>query len=258
MTSKQATKGARPGVKNSGDRAFRGLFLVFLLTFLNLAGMLLTALGLNALGEWTTWQFVGLFGIVEAASGLANIVTPNLWAMPVVEQETSKRTRSVLALETLTLAHWGGLARTFAGIVMIGAAGWNEGFGAPTVLLIPLCLVIAWLQAGLSAVIARAGVAYHEYDVLQITLNWHREIELPPISLSASALQFVLSLITIPAISVLAPSVLYQPEIGPSAEALAVLTAFTILVTLVAFATWYPRIAVRAPREQQQEAEARA
>lgn len=218
----------------------------------------LTAVGLNALGEWTLWQFVGLFGVIEAGSGLANVVTPNLWAMPVLEQETSARTKTVLALETLGLAHWGGLARTLAGIVMIAVAGQHEGFAATSVLLLPMILVIALLQIGLSAVIARGGVALHRYDVLQVTLNWYREIPVPPISLSASMLQFVLSLITLPAISILRPGVLYQPELAPASDAVIILTGVTLLTVIAGLAAWYPRIAVRAPREQQQEAEARA
>ncbi len=257
MTTEQATKERAPD-KTSGNRAFRGLFLVFFITFLNLAGMGLTAVGLNALGEWTFWQFVGLFGVIEAASGLANVVTPNLWAMPVVEQETSARTKSVLAFEMLTLAHWGGLARTIAGIVMIAAAGQHEGFAAASLLLLPMILAIAVLQIGVSTVMARAGVAWHRYDVLQITLNWYKEIPVPPISLSASALQFVLSLVTLPAISILRPGVLYQPELAPALDGLLLLTGFTLLTVVAGLAAWYPRIAVRAPREQQREAEARA
>lgn len=257
MTENQAARERAPD-SSSGNRAFRGLFLVFFLTFLNLAGMTLTAIGLNALGEWTIWQFVGLFGVVEAASGLANVVTPNLWAMPVLEQETSNRTRTVLALETLRLAHWGGLARTLAGVVMIAAAGYHAGVGPASILLLPLVLCIAWLQVAISAVMARGGVAWHRYDVVKVTLDWYDRIEVPPISLSASALQFVLSLITIPAISVLQPGVLYQPELAPSTGSLGWLIGFTLLCTVVALLAWFPRISLHAPREQQQEAEARA
>jgi hypothetical protein len=257
-TQEAASKAPEAAARTGGNRAFRGLFLVFLLTFLNLAGILLTAIGLNALDQWTTWQFIGLFGVVEAGSGLANLVTPNLWAMPVIEQETSHRTRTVLALETLGLMHWGGLARTLAGTAMIGAAAFHEGIGPGTALVLPLCLLIGWLQVVLSALLARGGVAAHDYDVLQITLNWHRQIDLPPISLSASALQFCLSLITLPAVSILAPAVLYRLELAPAPEALAWLTAACVLATAAAIAAWYPRIAVKAPREQQQEAEVRA
>jgi hypothetical protein len=247
------------GSGKTGDRrrAFRGLALVFALTFLNLAGMLLTALGLNALGDWTAWQFVGLFGAVEVSSGLANVLTPNFWALPVVESETSHRTRVQLALETLLIPHWGGLARTAGGVVMLLAAGYHEGFGEASALILPFCLLFASLQLAVSALTARLGVAFPSYDVVQATLSWYRRIELPPVSLSASALQFVLSLITIPAISVLAPGAFYQPEIGPSHAGLAYLTGATLLAALAALAAWHDRLAWNAPPEQVQETEAR-
>lgn len=219
---------------------------------------MLTAIGLNALDGWTTWQFIGLFGIVEAGGGLANVITPNLWAMPVVEQETSKRTRTVLALDILMMPHWGGFARTGAGLAMITLAGIQEGFGPATALLPVLCLIVAVLQISLSLLIARGGVERPDYDVLQITLNWHKAIELPPISLSASALQFFLSLITVPAVSVIVPAAIFQPEIGPSLATLAWLSATALIVTVLGLAAWRGRYARHAPREQLEEAEARA
>lgn len=258
MSTTQAADDDSQDTRRSGNRAFRGLFLVFTLTFLNLVGITLTAVGLNAMGDWTIWQFIGLFGIVEAGSGLANVVTPNLWAMPVVEQETSHRTKSVLALDTLMMPHWGGLARTVAGVVMIGAAGYEAGIGVATPLLLPMILLVALVQVGLSALIARGGVTAHAYDVIQVTLNWYREIKVPPISLSASALQFCLSIITIPAISVMRPGAIYQPEIGPASATLFWLAVGTLVFCLAGFASWYPRIARHAPREQREEAEVHA
>jgi hypothetical protein len=37
-----------------------------------------------------------------------------------------------------------------------------------------------------------------------------------------------------------------------------VLLGVTLLTAVIALAAWFPRISIRAPREQQQEAEARA
>ena len=51
-------------------RAFRGLALVFLLSFVNLVGVIFTAAALGGVEPWTRWQFVGAFGVIEAASGL--------------------------------------------------------------------------------------------------------------------------------------------------------------------------------------------
>ena len=59
-------------------RAFRGLVLVFLLSFLNLVGLIVTVTALGGAAPWSRWQFVGLFGVIEAASGLANVITPNM------------------------------------------------------------------------------------------------------------------------------------------------------------------------------------
>jgi hypothetical protein len=44
----------------------------------NLVGLILTITALGGLGSWTRWQFVGAFGVIETASGLANVITPNL------------------------------------------------------------------------------------------------------------------------------------------------------------------------------------
>ena len=60
------------------SRAFRGLVLVFLLSFFNLIGLIVTAIALGGLAPWSRWQFIGVFGLLEAASGLANVVSPNI------------------------------------------------------------------------------------------------------------------------------------------------------------------------------------
>jgi hypothetical protein len=70
----------RPSAHGPGkERAFRGLVLVFVLSFMNLVGVLLTATVLGGIAPWTRWQFIGLFGVVEVASGLANVLSPNIW-----------------------------------------------------------------------------------------------------------------------------------------------------------------------------------
>jgi hypothetical protein len=104
--------------------------------------------------------------------------------------------------------------------------------------------------------LAWAGVARPDLDVVQFLVRWgRRENELPPISIGASVLQFVLSIATIPAVKLLPPSVLYQPEIAPSAEALLVTLAGTAALTVLVYVLWSDRIEVKAPTEQQREAE---
>jgi len=237
----------------SKSRAFRGLFLVFLLSFLNLAGILLTVTALGGLGDWSRWQFMGLFGIVEAASGLSNIIVPNIWHLPVTEFGT--RTKARFAASVILLPHWGGAARTLAGLILAGIAGWQEGLGVVTMALAPLILLMAFIMVGVSAVVARAGVARPDLDVVQAVIRWRRkETELPPLSVSASVLQFILGIITIPAVKLLPPDVLYQPELGPSPEAFFVVAAFAALVAPAVIVVWGRRIRWHAAPEQQREA----
>jgi len=102
----------------------------------------MTALG--GLAPWTRWQFVGAFGVIEAASGLANVITPNVWRLPIAELETSRRTELKLTPSVVLLPHWGGLARWAAGVVCIGLAAWKTGLGPASVLLVPFVLLLAW------------------------------------------------------------------------------------------------------------------
>src|SRR5690606_6443581 len=105
------------------SRAFRGLALVFVLTFLNFVGILLTLTALGGLEPWTVYQFLGLFGVVEASAGLSNIIAPNIWRLPVAEMGTSRRTAVRLAASTVLIPHWGAAGRAAAGLVLIGVSG---------------------------------------------------------------------------------------------------------------------------------------
>jgi hypothetical protein len=242
--------------KQGSGRAFRGLALVFVLSFVNLVGLILTATLLGGLAPWTRWQFIGLFGVIETASGLANVFTPNVWRLPVAELRTSRRTEVKLALSALLLPHWGGLARCIAGLVCLAIAAWQTGLGPASALLPPFVFLLAWAIVALSAALARAGIARPEIDVLQFVVRWGgREKELTPISLSAATFQFLLMVVTIPAVKVLPPSILYQPEIGPSAQAFLVVLALSAALLALTYALWWGRIEAEAPREQQREAE---
>jgi hypothetical protein len=237
-------------------RAFRGLAIVFLLSFVNLVGVIVTATALGGLAPWSRWQFIGMYGAIEAASGLANVISPNIWRLPVAELQTSERTDVKLAASALLLPHWGGLARFAAGLVFLVLAAWHEGLGPASAALVPFVLAVGWAILGISAVLAWAGVARPEIDVVQFVVRWgRREKELPAISIGASALQFLLAIVTIPAAKLLPPSVLYQPELGPSQDAL--LAAFAVSAALLAlvWVLWSGRIELTAPAEQQREAE---
>jgi hypothetical protein len=188
-------------------RAFRGLALVFVLSFLNLVGVILTVTALGGLGSWSRWQFIGLYGVIEAASGLANVISPNIWRLPIAELQTGKRAEVKLAASTLLIPHWAGLARSGAGLVCIAIAAWKEGLGPASAGLVPFALALAWSIVAISAVLARAGVARPNVDVVQFVVRWGgREKEMTPISIGASFFQFLLSVATIPAVKLLPPS----------------------------------------------------
>jgi hypothetical protein len=245
--------------RDPSKRAFRGLALVFVLTFANLVGVAVTAAAIGGLEPWSPWQFIGLFGAIEVASGLANVISPNIWRLPVAELQTSGRTDVKLALSTLVLPHWGGLARGAAGLVCFALAAWQERLAAESAALVPFLAGIAWWILALSAVLARVGVARPELDVVQFVVRWgSREREVPPISVGASVLQLVLAIVTIPAIKALPPSVLYQPELAPSAEALAVVLGGSVALLALVYVLWRGRIDVTAPADQQREAEQHA
>jgi hypothetical protein len=218
--------------------AFQGLALVFVLTFVNLVGVIVTAAALGGIEPWNRWQFIGLFGALEAGSGLGNVLTPNLWRLPEAQL------RAEVRLSTAVLVpHWGGLARSAAGAVCLGLAAWHEGVGIVTLGLVPLLGLVAWIVVALSALLARAGVARPDADVVQFVVRWRgREQETAPISIGASVLQLVLSIATIPAVKLLPPSVLYQPELGPSAATLAAAAVTSLVLLALVAVSWMGRI----------------
>jgi hypothetical protein len=245
--------------ERGSGRAFRGLALVFAISFVNLLGLIITTAALGGLAPWTRWQFVGAFGALEAAAGLANVISPNVWRLPIAQLETSSGTDVKLAGSALVLPHWGGLARCAAGLVCLAVAASQEGIGPATAGVAALVLAVAWCVLAVSAVVARAGVARPDIDVVQLVVRWgKRERELRPLSIGAAVLQFLLSIATIPAVKLLPPSVLYQPELGPSTGALLVALLISVmLLALVAWA-WVGRIAWAGPGEQRREAEEHA
>jgi hypothetical protein len=247
------------GAKQGSGRAFRGLFLVFLFSFLNLVGLIVTAIALGGLAPWSRWQFIGAYGVIEAASGLANVISPNIWRLPIAQLQTSERTYVRLAASTLLLPHWGGLARCVAGLVCMAVAAWEAGLGSASAALVPFVLALAWSILAISALLARVGVARPDVDVVQLVVRWRRrEKEIQPVSIGAAIFQFVISIATLPAVKLLPPSVLYQPELAPSAEALLVALAVSALLLLLVYLLWAGRINVKAPPEQEHEAEEHA
>jgi hypothetical protein len=245
--------------RHKGGRAFRGLALVFVLSFLNLFGLILTLTALGGAAPWTRWQVVGVFGITEVASGLANVISPNIWRLPIAELQTGERAPVRLAASAMLLPHWGGLARAAAGLVCVGVAAWQTDLGPATLGLIPLVVALAWVVVAVSALLARVGVARPDLDVVQFVIRWRRrEQEATPISIGASVFQFLLSIITIPVAKGLSPSVLYRPEIGPSPALLVACLGLAALLVPAVLLAWRGRLGLAAPAAQQREAEQHA
>ncbi len=240
-------------------RAFRGLFLVFVLTFVNFVGIGVTLSSLGGLEPWTNWQFLGLFGVIETSAGLSNILAPNIWHLPVAEMETSKRTPVRLAASVMLIPHWGGGARALAGSIMIFVSGYKEGMGIESLLLLPLLAGLVVLFLGISAALGRIGVAYPDTDILQFVIRWRgKEQEMEPLSISASIQQFVLGILTLPAVEVLAPDTLFGAAIRPSPEMLAATLGLAMASIAATALLWAGRLQWKAPPEQQREAEANA
>ncbi len=240
-------------------RAFRGLALVFALSLVSLAGVLLTIAALGGLGEWTGWQVIGLFAVVEAAAGLSNVYAPNVWRLPVAELETSDRTVVHLSADTILIAHWGGAARAAAGLLLAAMAGVAEGLGPPSALVLPFVLLLGGLVLALSALFARLGVAWPEIDVVQIVVRWRgREDELQPVSLTASVLQLVIAIVPIPLVKLFGPGVLYRPEMAPAPWVIVTAALATVVLVVLTGLLWRGRMAWDAPAEQRREAEEHA
>ena len=109
--------------------ALRGLALGLALSVLNFVGALLTLLALGGLGDWAPAQFIGLFGLLEVATGVAFVVGPNVWRLPVASAELEPRTRVRLALSTVLIPHWAVGVKSVAGLALLAWAAVQEGIG---------------------------------------------------------------------------------------------------------------------------------
>lgn len=234
----------------------RGLVLGLALSFVNLAGAFLTVLALGGLGEWTRTQFIGLFGLVEVATGAAFVIGPNIWHLPVAEANTP-RVDIRFAASTILIPHWAGGVKAIAGGAFVVFAIVREGAG-PATLLAPVVVVcICAIAVGLSMVFARIGTAWPGADVYEIVIKrpGHADYALPGISLGAAFVQLLLNICTFPSVKLLPRSALYRPEFGPSLEALGWLALAAVCILGAGFAAWWGRLRWRAPRAQQREAE---
>jgi hypothetical protein len=245
-----------PTVNTLNWRAARGLVATFVLSFLNLIGAFAALSLLGGLEPWTNRQFVGLFGAIELAMGLAYLFAPNAWRLPVAEANTP-RTDIRLAASTVLIPHWIALAKALGGALMLGYAA-TEGVGLATLGLPFGVLLLAIAFLALSVAVARLGVAWPELDVFFVAVRrpGGKEHELPGFTVTGMSMQLLSNFGIFPAVELLAPGALYRPELGPSPGLLFWLAVAAAMLAGIAWLAWWGRITLRAPREQEREAEA--
>lgn len=238
-------------------RALRGLALGLSLSVANLIGAFLTLTVLGGLGSWTGTQFIALFGLIEIGTGAAFVIGPNIWRLPAAAAELEPGTEVRFAASTIFIPHWAGGVKAIAGAVLVAWTAAHEGVTPATAGILLLIAAACATAVGASMLAARAGVAYPGIDVFQFVVRrpGRPDHELPAQSLGASLIQMVLNICTFPSVKLLSPSALYQPELAPSPALLAWATAFGGGLLLLGFAAWWGRLAWRAPRAQQREAE---
>jgi hypothetical protein len=244
--------------QSSGPRALRGLFLVLVLSLLNLLGAFLALTAFGGLGEWSAWQFIGLFGMFEAALGTAYIVAPNIWRLPVAEANTPERTDIRLAPSVVFKPHWAAAAKLVAGLAMLIVAAWHEGIVPASVLVVVVMTMVAAGTIALSLFVARFGVARPDLDVVWFIIRrpQRKDIELQGLSLGGAVVQFLTNITIFPTVKFLTPDLLFRPELDPSFALLLWSTAFGVVSIALALLVWSKRLATRAPVEQEREAEA--
>lgn len=227
---------------------------------MNLIGLFFMLLLLGGLGDWTTMQFVGAFGIFEIATAIAFLFCPNVWRMPVIQSDLESEGKSTevhLAASTVFIPHWAGGAKAIAGGACFIAAAQSEGLGLVTLGLVPFVVLTAALVVAISVAAARFGTSRTDLDVVYFIIRRpkHEDAELPGISISASTLQIVLGAFTLPTVKLLPPATLYQPELGPSAPFLLGFTVSTLIAVALAVFAWRGRLTMRASGPQQRKAE---
>src|SRR4051794_5562192 len=169
--------------------------LTFFVSILSMAAVYLTIASLKAFGDWSAWQFLGLYGVIEGSVGLAAIIAPNIWRLPVAQLETPESTDVELSASTTFIPHWSGVGRTIAGVAMILVAAGHEGIGVSSLGLVPFLLALAFIVFALSALLAYAGVTHTDFDVIQIVIrHGTKESALPPFSIGASMLHVLINM----------------------------------------------------------------
>jgi hypothetical protein len=222
------------------------LILAFAFSFFNFALLVLSGLFVGGLDHWSVRQFAGLYGLIETSTGIANLVAPNFWALPVSEFRSRSETVVVVALADLRVIHVDGVGRVLGGGLFLAWSAAAAGVRLESLLLLPLTTLLGLTIIALSGLVARWGIARPDIDVLQLKVYWrNREKVLPPISLGTSYLQFFLTLVPLPIAAATGPRFLFHPEFYPSLELAALTLVVTLIVVALFLAAWSSRVAIR-------------
>lgn len=238
-------------------RPLQGLVVGLSLSVLNLIGAFVFLASLGGTGEWGRAQFLGLFGLLEIATGIISVFGPNMWRLPVAQAQTSPRTEVKVAISTLAIPHWAASAKCVAGLIMVGIASLLEGMSPNSLYLVPVILSLAIAVGCVTLIAVRFGVARPDFDVWALTIHraGHPDRPLPAFSVTALAILVLINVGIFPAVRLLPPSVLFRPEFAPSVDLLLSTVGVAALLTLICIPVWWGRFAFRAPPEQQTEAQ---
>ncbi|HUF53236.1 MAG TPA: hypothetical protein VMR52_05610 [Dehalococcoidia bacterium] len=238
-------------------RSIRALAITFVFSLVNLGGAFLALSLVGGTEPWSSAQFVGLFGLLEAGLGLGFVFAPNVWRLPVAEANTSDRTSIRLAASTALIPHWAALAKAGGGFAMLTYAAAAEGISTATLSILALAILIGIAFMAVTVAVARIGVAWPEYDVFFVSIRMlgRKLRDLPGLTISGIIIQLLTNTGIYPTVKLLSPSALYRPEFGPSVPFFVAIAVTTACASAVALVAWRGRISWGASAPQQSEAE---
>lgn len=238
-------------------RVFGGLVLSFALSLLNLAGAFLALTMLGGLDPWSRSQFVGLFGLLEVGFGLAFIVCPNIWLLPVAEARAREDRGEpfIVTPGALLAPRPGAAAKIAAGATMVAVAAASEGVGTGTLTVALVAAAIGLAFTGLSLLVARVGVARPDLDVLFVSVRspGRKARSLPGLSLGAVVVQLVANVGVFPLVKSTDPDILYGETMRASLVLLGVSIGVALAAVTPAVAVWRGRVTLAASDRRAQQ-----
>src|SRR5581483_3344172 len=113
-------------------RFLRGLVAGILIALVDIVGVFLGVYLSGGLGDWSNWEFAGIFGLFEIITGIAFIIGPNIWRLPVIEASTTEQVPVRLAVSTVFIAHWTAGLKIIVGLALLFGALTQTGAGIIT------------------------------------------------------------------------------------------------------------------------------